>query len=82
LANLDNVDVAPRVSVSALTMPRILVAVPAPMVTDSDGSARFFDANLIGVLIDDIVSVSVRIFVLAFVTVEEIVIVSVRVLTI
>jgi hypothetical protein len=81
LASLDNVDTALSVSEIALTIPRVLTAVPAPMVTDCDGSARFFAANRVGVLVADIVSVSVRIFALAFVTVELMVIVSVRVLT-
>ena len=82
LASLDNVEVAPSVSVSILTNPRILVAVPAPIVIDSgDGGARFLVVRRDNVSSDDMVSVIDRILILVFVTVDDMVMVSVRVLT-
>lgn len=82
MANLVRVDIALSALVEVLTKPRNLVAIPVPIAIDSGVNARFFAANLVDKLVNDIVSDSKRIFVLAVVTVEIIVIVSVRVLTI
>lgn len=81
LLSLDRVLIALRVSVSVLTIPRVLDAMPAPMVIDSGDSARFFAANLDGVLVAAMVSVSGRFLAPSLVTVELMVMVSVRVLT-
>lgn len=80
--SLDRVDIALSVSVSALTIPRDLAAVPAPMVTDCDGGARLFaDSRDIDSVID-VVSVMARILACILATASAIVMVSVRLLTI
>ena len=71
------------VLVSERTKPLTLVAVPAVMVTDSGVIGLIFAASRVtrvGGVVSDIVSVSERIFVLAIVTVEAIVMVSVKLL--
>jgi hypothetical protein len=81
LASLANVAVEVRESPIARTIPRVLVAVPAPMVTVCVASARIFPANRVGVSDSVIVSDSVLVLAESLATVEDIVIVSVRLLT-
>ena len=81
LASLVRVVDEVRVSESVFTLPRILATVEL-MAIDSGVSARFLDASLDNVLgVSVIVSISVRIFDRALVTVLDMVIVSVRLLT-
>ena len=81
LLSLDSVDNALKVSEIALTKPRVLVTVPAPMVIDSGVSARVFADSRDSESIDDIVSDSERILAFVLVSESDIVIVSVSVLT-
>lgn len=82
LDSLDRVLTALRVSESVRTIPRSLVGVPAPMVTDSVAvGARFFAASLFKESADVIVSVSVRSLDASLIALSVIVIVSVRLLT-
>jgi len=81
LASLANVVEEVRESPIARTIPRVLAAVPAPMVTVCVASARTFAANRVGVSDSVIVSDSVLVLAESLATVEDIVIVSVRLLT-